>query len=127
MAMNRIQFQHGMSLPEFLSSCCAPQFVRERAKSRATLAALRGLWQRSSRRIPALEVAHVLAVEDSASHLEKLIRATSRPARVPIALHPLADHVIDGRLGTCRRYRQASHPALGIVGEPAPVVFEIGD
>ena len=52
----------------------------------------------SIRWIPSDEDAHILAFENGAAHLKQRVHAFLAPANVSVALHALADHVVDGIL-----------------------------
>ena len=49
-------------------------------------------------RVPALEIAIVLAVQDGAPNLQQGVGALASPAHVAVSFHALADQIVDHRL-----------------------------
>ena len=83
--------------------------------------------QRSLGRIPALEVAHVPAIENGTPDLQDCVSTVATPAHVAIALHPLSDHVVDHRLGPGRGNGKPSGVTLAIVHQHAAASSKVPD
>jgi len=56
--------------------------------------------------VPAFEVSDVLTIEHGTADLQQVVGAPPRPSHVPVALHPLPDHIVNNRFGSGARARR---------------------